>query len=136
MKRYKKLHRCFSRKTLVWIILCYEGGENLALEALKEVKATEEHANLIIKEAQTKANETIKNAHLQGQEQYNNIIVNAKENSKSIIDNAIKLANDEAAPVLEKGYKEKGEILKISEDKKNKAVNLVIERIVNIHGNS
>ena len=48
----------------------------------------------------------------------------------------IESGNKEAKPILEKGEKEAKEIRNISEKKKNEAVNLVVERIVGIHGNS
>lgn len=49
---------------------------------------------------------------------------------------AISAGNKEAEPILAKGKSEASDIENISEEKKNNAVKLVVERIVKIHGNS
>ena len=53
-----------------------------------------------------------------------------------MMDEAVNEGNQEAKPILEKGEVEARNILEVSEDKINSAVKLVVERIVNIHGNS
>ena len=70
------------------------------------------------------------------QKQYEDILIKAKEKAESIINKAVESGNNQAKPILDKGEKEAKEIRNISEKKKNEAVNLVVERIVGIHGNS
>ena len=53
-----------------------------------------------------------------------------------MIEKAISEGNEKAKPIISKGESEAKEILNISKSKKDSAVNLVIERIVKVNGNS
>ena len=55
---------------------------------------------------------------------------------KEIIKKAEDDGNNEAKPILDKGEIEVQKIKNISTDKKNNAINLIVERIVKINGNS
>ena len=51
------------------------------------------------------------------------------------MENALAEGNKVAEPILEKGKQESENIYNISDDKKNNAVKLVVERIVKANGN-
>lgn len=108
----------------------------MALEAINEIKKAEALAEEKIKNVQQQSKDLIKNANMKAEEEFERIINEAKLEAKDILDRAIASGNEEAAPILEKGKSEKEAILNISKDIMDKAVNLVIERIVKINGNS
>ena len=108
----------------------------MAIEAIKEIKKVEEKADMLVKEAHQKSKEIISKATLQGEEQYNAIVGTAKESAQEIIDTAISSGEDEAKAIKLAGSEKCASILNLSNDKVDAAVKLVIERIVNINGNS
>ena len=108
----------------------------MALEAINEIKKAEEKAEELIQEATITSKEIIKNAGIQAEEEYNKILTEANIKKSQIIARAEEEGNLQAAPILENGEKEVSSIKNISEDKKNNAINLIVERIVKIHGNS
>lgn len=80
--------------------------------------------------------EIVKNASIQAEEEYSKTLSEANSKKAQIIAKAEDEGNSEAKPILEKGEKEVASIKNISEEKKNNAINLIVERIVKIHGNS
>jgi len=108
----------------------------LALEAINEIKKAEEKAEELIQEATAKAKEILKIANIQAEDEYNKIVESANLKKCKAIKKAEDDGNLEAEPILSKGENEVIEIRNISEDKKNNAINLIVERIVKIHGNS
>ena len=89
----------------------------MALEAINEIKEAEKKAEKIISEANQDAKEIISNATKEAEIKYNDII-------------------SEAEPLLKSGAKEIEAIHNMSQDLKDNAINIVVERIVKIHGNS
>ena len=108
----------------------------MALEAINEIKKAEDKAEELIQEATAKAKEILKVANIQAEDEYNKIVEYANLKKSETIKKAEDDGNSEAAPILSKGENEVIEIKNISEDKKNNAINLIVERIVKIHGNS
>ncbi|WP_291649183.1 ATPase [Clostridium sp.] len=108
----------------------------MALEAINEIKKAEDKAEELIQEATITSKEIVKNASIQAEEEYNKVLNEANLKKTQIIAKAEEEGNSEAAPILEKGGKEVVSIKNISDDKKNNAINLIVERIVKIHGNS
>ena len=108
----------------------------MALEAINYIKKAEEQAEELIQEATIKSKEIVKNAAIQAEEEYNKILKDANLRKDEILKKAEEEGNVKAAPILEKGEKDVEEIKNISDDKKNNAINLIVERIVKIHGNS
>ena len=113
-----------------------KGGDTLALEVINSLKEAEKKADLTISEAEAKKKEIIKAAEQKANEEYSRIISEANLEAKNIIDAAVLEAQKEAMPIAERGKNEEEAILNLPNDKFSKAVNLVIERIVNTNGNS
>ncbi|WP_415875869.1 ATPase [Clostridium sp.] len=108
----------------------------LALEAIKKIRDTEEKAMEIIKKAQNDSNQIIKDSDVKAASEYKRILNEAKNEAKKILDDAAANAEKEAIPIIESGKTSAENIKDISKEKLEMAVNLVVERIVNINGNS
>ncbi|MBU3108371.1 ATPase [Clostridium gasigenes] len=108
----------------------------MALEAINEIKIAEAKAEELILEAKAKAREIVQSATLQSEGEYNKILEVAKASKDKLIDDAIKQGENDAEPILIKGNKEVDDINNMSQEKKDMAIKLVVERIVKIHGNS
>jgi V/A-type H+/Na+-transporting ATPase subunit G/H len=108
----------------------------LALEAISEIKRAEEEAEKLIQEATISSKEILKNANIKAEEEYNKILNEANLNKSKIISEAEETGKLESEPILRKGEEEVLSIKGISDEKKNNAINLIVERIVKIHGNS
>lgn len=117
-------------------ILVYKGGDSLAFEIVKQITQIEEEGDNLIKEAQNKALEIQKNA----KEEAIQIIDRAKSQAQDYYNSVIKKYENEAQKdvqvILDESSKTIKALNEISKDMLDKAVNLVIERIVNSHGNS
>lgn len=108
----------------------------MALEIIIEVKKAEDEANSIISNAQAESKEIIAKACLEADGEYRRIVDGAKVKAQRIMDEAITLGNKEAEPILYKGDEEVYKFSNLPEENINNAIKLVIERIVNINGNS
>lgn len=108
----------------------------MALEAIKDIRQTEEKAEETIRLAREQAKDIIKNAGIKAKEKYDEIILSGKNDVKVIIESKEEEGIKQSSPILGKGNVEKEDILNLNEEKLQKAVNLVVERIVNINGNS
>ena len=108
----------------------------MALEAINDIKKAEEQAEKLIQDATAKSKEIIKSANMLAEEEYNKILESANLRKSEILNKAEKDGELEAKPILDKGESDVQEIKNISSDKKNNAINLIVERIVKIHGNS
>lgn len=108
----------------------------MAAEIISEIKKVEQEAKELMVKANKDSKEIINNATLEANLKYNEILDIAKSEAKIIIDNAILEASKEADVLFEKGQADCKLISNALTSKVDEAVNLVIERIVNIHGNS
>lgn len=108
----------------------------MAIEVISEIKKAEEAAKALIKEAQAEAREKISKSNQQGEDQYKKIVDAAKNKGEEKIKNKVDATNKEADALFEIGKSDCTKIQSVSPDKVDAAVKLVIERIVNIHGNS
>lgn len=104
----------------------------MAFRAVKEIKETEDNALKIINDGSKEGKDIIKKATIEAERNFNNIINKAKEESKDIIKNAEEDGKRQAEQIIANGKKEAESIYSISDEKMIKAVNLVVERIVNI----
>ncbi|QCX33013.1 ATPase [Caloramator sp. E03] len=108
----------------------------MAFEIVKQITQIEEEGDRLIKEAQNNALEIQKRA----KEEAKQIIDRAKSEAEnyynSVIQKYEKDAQKDVQAILNENDKVIKELNEISKDRLNKAVNLVIERIVNSHGNS
>lgn len=108
----------------------------MALEALNEIKKVEEEANKIIQEAVNSSKELVKNAVIDAENEFERIIEIANKEKEKILKQSEEEGAREAEPILKKGEEEIAKIKNLSDEKKNNAINLIVERIVKIHGNS
>ncbi|MGL4991026.1 MAG: ATPase [Sarcina sp.] len=108
----------------------------MAAEIISEIKKVEQEAKELIANANKTSKDILAKASIDAQAEYDSILNEARIQIKTIIDNAVLEANNEASVLQEKGQAECELISKPSNEKFDEAVNLVIERIVNIHGNS
>lgn len=59
-----------------------------------------------------------------------------KTKANDLLNAALEEGNNKAKPILEMGEKEIEAIKNMSQEIKDNAINIVVERIVKIHGNS
>ena len=104
----------------------------MALQAINEIKKAELQAENMI----AASKELILKANSEAEEQYNTIVKEARAKADKLIEEAVEAGNVEAKPILENGEKEKESIRNLSPELKENAINIVVERIVKIHGNS
>ncbi len=108
----------------------------MAKEAIEAVKEAEAKAQAILQEANQTAKNIRQEAELLAEEKYKSIMEEGEREAKEIREKAIQEGENESKPVLEKGLNEAKKILEITDSDLNTAVNIIIERIVNINGNS
>ncbi len=118
------------------INLLDKGGEILAVEVISEIQKAEQNAKDILQQANKDSKNLISKATLQGNEEYNQIVEKAKKEAQEIINKSIAEGNKEAEDLFKQGEEQCKAIKAPSKDKIDEASKLVIERIVNIHGNS
>ncbi len=93
----------------------------MALEAINEIKEAEKKAEEIISSAKQNAKEIVNNATKEANIKYDEIVSNAKTKANNLLNAALE---------------EIEAIKNMSQDLKDNAINIVVERIVKIHGNS
>ncbi|WP_251860459.1 ATPase [Clostridium sp. Marseille-Q2269] len=108
----------------------------MAKDAIKEIKETEGAANKIINDAKLESREIVKKAEENAIKEYKNIIDKSSLEAKKIMDQVENKANEEASLIIKDGNNKANEILNVSNELLDKAVNLVVERIVKFNGDS
>lgn len=108
----------------------------MALEAIKQIKEAEIQGDEIISKAKAKCKELVKSTSLEVKEDYEKVIELSQNKYTVIIKEAAKEAELKSIPILNDGREKINKITSISEERFNKAVNLVVERIVNKNGHS
>ena len=108
----------------------------MALEAINEIKEAEKKADAIISDAKQNAKEIVNNATKEADIKYDEIVSDAKTKANNLLSAALEEGNSNAEPILEMGEKEIEAIRNMSQDLKDNAINIVVERIVKIRGNS
>ncbi len=106
------------------------------MEAIKSIKEAEKKSENMLREAMIEGKEIVKNAKINANNKYKCILEEAAVYSKEIFDSYVQEGNKEADAIKESGKNSISELRNIPEEKFNKAVNLVIERIVSNNGNS
>ena len=97
---------------------------------IEEVKNTERTADKIIKEANDKAEKIINNAQEDAEKLIKRIKEEAKKEGKVIIEREERLARIEADNIIKKCEREKGELHKNSLKNIDKAVKIVIKKVM------
>lgn len=108
----------------------------MAFDVVKKITDTEKEGEELVKKAQALAAETQKKS----KDEAEAIIESAKEKAEECYKNTISKYEREASaasnPIIEESRNFRMKLTNIPADSMNRAVNMVIERIVNSHGNS
>ncbi len=103
---------------------------------IKDIKSTEQIAEDKIKEAQVKAKDIINKAEDEGEKIIKDAIDKTTKEGKVLVMQAAELAQKEADSRIENSKQENEKLKAAAKDKIDEAVNMVMERIVNIYGDS
>jgi vacuolar-type H+-ATPase subunit H len=108
----------------------------LAFDVVKQITEIEKEGEQIIKNAQLQSAEILKNA----QKEAENVVQGAKKEAevyynKVMVDFETE-ANQLSKPILENSQMIKNNLKNISDETMYRALNMVIERIVDSHGDS
>lgn len=113
-----------------------KGGEAMAKDAIETVREAEEKAKALLQDASQTSKDSIHEAELFAEQEYKRILSEAKTQAEEIKRSAVEEGESIAKPILEKGIEEAKELSKLSDEKIDSAINIIIERIVNANGNS
>lgn len=108
----------------------------MAKEAIEKVREAEVQANVIMQEANQNSRDSKKEAEILADEKYKQIIREADREAKEIQEKALQEGEIESKPILEKGLIEAKKLEEITDQDLDSVVNIIIERIVNVNGNS
>ena len=108
----------------------------MAIEVISEIKKAEQYAKETLVQANKDSKDITSKATLQADEIYKQILDAAKKDANDIINASVTEGNKEAEKLFAKGKEDCKDIMAPTQSKVDEAVKLVIERIVNIHGNS
>jgi V/A-type H+/Na+-transporting ATPase subunit G/H len=113
-----------------------KGGDTLAFEVVKQILDVEREGEEVVKRAQSEAQNLQNSAKEEAELILKNAAQEAEEYYKSVISKYETQAQQDIAPLEEEGKGARGKFIDVSQDLLDRAVNMVIERIVNSHGNS
>ncbi|WP_315119988.1 ATPase [uncultured Clostridium sp.] len=102
----------------------------MAIEALNSIKDAETKGEEIIKAAQQESKDIIKNAEIKSIAEYKRIIDEANSLANNMVSEALKKGEEEGERIKEGAEKDISDIINIPDDKMEKAINLIVERIV------
>lgn len=108
----------------------------MAAEAVLKVKQAEEQASEIVRRASDEAKELIRKAETEGRTRQKEVIAEANRMKAEMIDRAGKAAVSGCSDLLREGEAQKQKILNPEPQRFEQAVQIVIERIVNVNGYS
>lgn len=103
----------------------------MAAEAVLKVKEAEEKGSELIRKSNEEAKEIIKRSGFDGEKKRKAIVNEACKTKEKIIEMAVNKAALECSELIKKGSEEKANILNPEKKKFERAVSLVVERIVN-----
>lgn len=121
---------------IILYLFLYKGGDNLAFEVVKQISSIEKEGEELVKNAGLKAVEVQKASKQEAEEIIEKAKADAQEYYKMTMERYEQEAGIEVKPILEQAEISKNKLQNISPDIMDRAVNLVIERIVNSNGNS
>jgi len=108
----------------------------VAKEAIEAVKEAEAQAHAILQEATQASRDLMQTAEALAEDKYRQIMEEAEKEANAIKEQALSEGESIAKPIIEKGMQESQELAKMSNEDLDKTVNIIIERIVNVNGNS
>lgn len=108
----------------------------MAAEAILKVKQAEEQASELVRRANDEAKEQIRKAEADGLARQKEIILEANQMKAEMIEQANHKAVQGCADLLSEGEAQRQRILNPDPQKLEQAVQIVIERILNVNGDS
>lgn len=108
----------------------------MAKDAIFAVKEAEKEAQQLLEDAISTSKRLKEESVTKGEEEFNRILSDGRLEAKKINEDAIVEGDALAKPILEKGEQEAEDLSNLDPDKMDKAVNFIIERIVNANGYS
>lgn len=108
----------------------------MAAEAVQKVKQAEEQASEMVRKANDEARELIRKAEAAGLARQKAIIMEANRQKAEMIEQANLKAAQGCADLLREGEAQRQQILNPEPQSFEQAVQIVIERIVNLNGDS
>lgn len=108
----------------------------MAFEVIKQILEVEREGDELIKKAQSRALDLQNSAREEADLILEKAAQEAKEYYEEIISKYESRAREDIAPLEEEGKRTLERLSNIPQDILNSAVNMVIERIVNSHGDS
>lgn len=108
----------------------------MAKEAVELVKKAEEESKALLEQSRIYSDSTINEAKVSAKEKYKQIVYDAKTEAENIKKKAEEDAWTNAQPSIIKGKENANAIKNIGATELSSAINIVIERIVKVNGNS
>lgn len=108
----------------------------MAKEAILKIKKAEDNSAAIIKKASDSSREILREAETSADAQKKSVIDDTKKEVAAMLEIAQAEAESHCQPLIAQGEKEIAAIKNPKKDKVDSAVKLVIERIVNVNGNT
>lgn len=108
----------------------------MVLQDLVEINKAEDEALKIVRDAEVKSRQIIKDAEDEVNVKLTESNVKAKNEFIAIVDEIVSNGQKEIDKVLDAGKIEVDDILNLSETKINKAVDLIIKKVVGHNGNN
>ncbi len=119
-----------------FVPLTFKGGVKVAKEAVELVKKAEEEAQALLEQSRIYSEKALEEAKISAKEKYKQILNDAKGETENIKKKAEEDTQSKAQPTIIKGKEDADAIRNMNEKELTSAINIVIERIVKINGNS
>lgn len=107
----------------------------MSMEVVKRIIETEKEGEEIVKKAQASTAEMLKKSKEEAEAMIDKAKDEAEEHYNSVIAKFEMEAKEASKPMLEEIQQSRAKLTNISDELMNRAVNMVIERIVDSHGN-
>ncbi|MDF2674310.1 MAG: ATPase [Clostridiales bacterium] len=108
----------------------------MAFDVVKKITDTEKEGEEIVKKAQSEASEILKKSKNEAESIIDSAEQKADEYYKNTISKYELEAREASEPIIQASQGLRNKLANVPTELMNSAVNMVIERIVNSHGNS
>lgn len=108
----------------------------MAFDVVKQIIDVEREGEDLIIKVRMEASEILKSAREKSDSVVHKAKMDAEEYYKNVISKYEGEANEESKPIIDESLKMKEQLENIPSELLDKALNMVIERIVNSHGDS
>jgi V/A-type H+-transporting ATPase subunit G/H len=113
-----------------------QGGDRVSIDILQSIVQTEEEADQIVRQSVTDARQIVIDAENQSYTLVEQSVQDAEESSGKIILEAEKIAQDKIDSFKQQVEQECSEIRQQAGERMSRAVDLIIGRIIKVHGNN